>query len=84
MNLFFAGLGDDAFRSTMGRAQETYQGVFNAGTGASRSFNDVAKALMQIHAKGKAKGKIEYIPFPDEPQSARRIWGTRSIAGDPT
>ena len=66
MNLFFAGLGDDAFRSTMGRAQETYQGVFNAGTGASRSFNDVAKALMQIHAKGKAKGKIEYIPFPND------------------
>jgi len=34
--------------------------IVNAGTGKSRSFNDVAKALMQVHGPGK----IEYIPFP--------------------
>ncbi len=66
MNLFFAGLGDETARATMGHVRETYQGVFNAGTGASRSFNDVAKALMQVHGKGKGKGKIEYIPFPND------------------
>ncbi|MGC9291195.1 MAG: ADP-glyceromanno-heptose 6-epimerase [Acidobacteriaceae bacterium] len=60
MNLFFAGLGDETARSGMGRAQKTYKGIFNAGTGASRSFNDVARALMQVHGPAE----IEYIPFP--------------------
>ena len=36
-------------------------GVFNAGTGRSQSFNDVAKAVIAWHGKGK----IRYIPFPD-------------------
>jgi ADP-L-glycero-D-manno-heptose 6-epimerase len=36
-------------------------GVFNAGTGKSQSFNDVANAVIQWHGKGK----IRYIPFPE-------------------
>jgi ADP-L-glycero-D-manno-heptose 6-epimerase len=36
-------------------------GVFNAGTGRSQSFNDVAKAVIAWHGKGK----IKYIPFPE-------------------
>ncbi|HUR41215.1 MAG TPA: ADP-glyceromanno-heptose 6-epimerase [Verrucomicrobiae bacterium] len=36
-------------------------GVFNAGTGRSQSFNDVARAVIAWHGKGK----IKYIPFPD-------------------
>ncbi len=36
-------------------------GVYNAGTGKSRSFNDVGRAV--ISALGK--GSIEYIPFPE-------------------
>jgi len=47
MNLFFA-FGD------------VRQAIVNAGTGKSRSFNDVAKALMMVHGPGK----IEYIPLP--------------------
>jgi ADP-L-glycero-D-manno-heptose 6-epimerase len=36
------------------------KGIFNVGTGQSRSFNDVAKTLIgQIGA-----GAIEYVPFP--------------------
>lgn len=35
-------------------------GIFNVGTGASRSFNDVANSL--IAANGA--GTLEYIPFP--------------------
>lgn len=66
MNLFFAGLGEETERAAMGHVRETYQGIFNAGTGASRSFNDVAKALMRIHATANGKGKIEYIPFPSD------------------
>lgn len=36
-------------------------GIFNAGTGASQPFNDVARAVIAAH-KG---GAIEYIPFPE-------------------
>jgi len=37
-------------------------GVFNVGTGASASFNDVAHAIVDWHDAGK----IRYIPFPKE------------------
>ena len=40
-------------------------GVFNVGTGASATFNDVAKAIIAWHGKGV----IRYIPFPAELQS---------------
>lgn len=36
-------------------------GIFNVGTGRSESFNAVAQAVIAFHNKGK----IEYIPFPD-------------------
>ena len=35
-------------------------GIFNVGTGVSRSFNDVARSIMSWHGKGK----IEYRDFP--------------------
>lgn len=60
MNIFFAGLGSEDFRSSLGDVEDLYQGIFNAGTGASRSFNSVAKALQQVHGPAK----IEYIPLP--------------------
>ena len=37
-------------------------GVFNVGTGRSQSFNDVARAVIQWHGRGR----IRYIPFPDD------------------
>ncbi len=53
MNLHFAGLAGDV---------PSIQGIFNAGTGKSRSFNEVAQALIQsMHP-----GTMEYIPFPPE------------------
>jgi len=36
-------------------------GIFNAGTGRAQTFNDVAKAVIKWHGKGK----IRYVPFPD-------------------
>jgi ADP-L-glycero-D-manno-heptose 6-epimerase len=36
-------------------------GIFNLGTGKSQTFNDVAKAVITHHGKGK----IQYIPFPE-------------------
>ena len=41
--------------------QKKVSGVFNLGTGHAQSFNDVAKAVIKHHGKGK----IQYIPFPD-------------------
>src|SRR5262249_13092071 len=38
----------------------TRHGIVNAGTGRSSSFNDVTRALKQVHGKGN----VEYIPFP--------------------
>ncbi len=35
-------------------------GIFNLGTGRSQPFNDVAKAVLDWHGRGK----LEYIPFP--------------------
>jgi ADP-L-glycero-D-manno-heptose 6-epimerase len=37
------------------------QGIFNVGTGTSRSFNDIARAAIAI----LGRGEIEYIPFPE-------------------
>lgn len=36
-------------------------GIYNLGTGQSRSFNDVARCLIDAHGNGK----IKYIPFPE-------------------
>ena len=36
-------------------------GVFNVGTGASATFNEVANAVIAWHGKGR----IRYIPFPE-------------------
>ena len=37
-------------------------GIFNVGTGRSQTFNEVAQAVIEWNKKGK----ISYIPFPDE------------------
>lgn len=42
-------------------------GIYNAGTGISRTFNDVAINVINWHKKhSNIKGKIEYIEFPEE------------------
>lgn len=58
LNMFFAQIGPYAPGP---RAQhKRFRGVVNAGSGGSRSFNDVACALMAVHGEVP----IEYIPFP--------------------
>jgi ADP-L-glycero-D-manno-heptose 6-epimerase len=58
MNMFFAQIGPFAPRS--GDARKALRGVVNAGSGLSRSFNDVARALMAVNGEAA----IEYVPFP--------------------
>ncbi len=36
-------------------------GIYNVGTGASQTFNDVARAVIARHGRGE----IRYIPFPE-------------------
>ncbi|RMG27537.1 MAG: ADP-glyceromanno-heptose 6-epimerase [Gammaproteobacteria bacterium] len=38
-----------------------HSGIFNVGTGRSQTFNDVARAVISWHGRGR----IEYIPFPE-------------------
>jgi ADP-L-glycero-D-manno-heptose 6-epimerase len=45
--------------------QRRVSGVFNVGTGASATFNEVARAIIAWHGKGA----IRYIPFPEELKS---------------
>ena len=48
VNLFFA-------------AGPPKQGIFNVGTGTSRSFNDIARIVIGL----LGRGEIQYIPFPE-------------------
>jgi len=58
LNMFFAQIGPYAPKA--GEERKVYRGVANAGSGLSRTFNDVAHALMTVHGEVP----IEYIPFP--------------------
>lgn len=67
MNLHFANLAGGA---------PPIQGIFNAGTGQARSFNDVARALME----SQAPGEIEYIPFPADLENRYQHFTEADIA----
>ncbi|MBA3562821.1 MAG: ADP-glyceromanno-heptose 6-epimerase [Gammaproteobacteria bacterium] len=41
-------------------------GIFNVGTGRSQSFNEVARAVIAWHRRGR----IRYVPFPEKLESA--------------
>jgi ADP-L-glycero-D-manno-heptose 6-epimerase len=58
LNLFFAQVGP--YAPTGGKPAKTWHAVVNAGSGRARTFNEVARALMQVHGEAM----IEYIPFP--------------------
>ena len=58
LNMFFAQIGPYAPKA--GEPHKIYRGLANAGFGKARTFNDVAKALMNVHGECP----IEYIPFP--------------------
>jgi ADP-L-glycero-D-manno-heptose 6-epimerase len=42
-------------------------GIYNLGSGTSRTFNDVAKGIADWHlSRSGKKGVVEYIPFPEQ------------------
>ena len=52
----------DAVKINLHFYQTKYSGIFNAGTGKSRSFKDIARAMHDINGSGE----IEDIPFPED------------------
>jgi ADP-L-glycero-D-manno-heptose 6-epimerase len=58
VNMFFAQVGP--YAPPAGGLRKLYRGLVNAGSGVSRSFNDVVRALMAVHGEVP----IEYISFP--------------------
>ncbi len=54
----------------------TANGVYNVGTGASRSFNDLAHAVIAQHGTGR----IEYIPMPADLAEAYQAFTEADIA----
>lgn len=52
-------------------------GIFNLGTGISRSFNDVANAVIRWHGHGS----IKYIPFPERLTDSYQSFTEADISG---
>jgi ADP-L-glycero-D-manno-heptose 6-epimerase len=52
-------------------------GIFNLGTGVSRSFNDVANAVIRWHGHGS----IKYIPFPEKLTDSYQSFTEADISG---
>jgi ADP-L-glycero-D-manno-heptose 6-epimerase len=52
---------DDVVKVNLWMLENAACGIVNVGTGASRSFNDVAQAIVSWHGKGE----VEYIEFPE-------------------
>ncbi|MDJ0927505.1 MAG: ADP-glyceromanno-heptose 6-epimerase [Gammaproteobacteria bacterium] len=52
-------------------------GIFNAGTGRSQTFNEVAQAVIDWHGRGK----ISYIPFPDHLKGSYQSFTEADLSG---
>ncbi len=65
MNLFFAGLADGQGEPLAAAAPPPplHRGIYNAGTGVSHSFNEMAAA---VAAAVDLPLQIHYIPFPED------------------
>jgi len=75
LNMFFAQIGP--YAPAAGEPAKVYRGVANAGSGVSRSFNDVAKALMAVHGTVP----IEYIPFPADLEGRYQHYTEADLTG---
>jgi len=57
---------DDVVKVNLWMLENGVSGIVNVGTGASRPFNDIAKAIVSWHGQGE----IEYIEFPEHLQGS--------------
>ncbi|MEJ2680809.1 MAG: ADP-glyceromanno-heptose 6-epimerase [Gammaproteobacteria bacterium] len=56
------------------------RGIFNVGTGAAQTFNDVANAVLRWHSAHGTDGRIQYIPFPDHLKGAYQSFTQADIS----
>lgn len=75
LNLFFAQVGPYTPKPSV--KPKVYQGIVNAGSGHARTFNEVARALMQVHGPAK----IEYIPLPADLESRYQHFTEADLTG---
>ncbi len=54
----------------------TVSGIFNAGTGRSQTFNEIAQAVIEWHGKGS----IRYVPFPEHLQGSYQSFTEADIS----
>ena len=52
------------------------RGIFNVGTGRSRSFNDIARQLIDRHARGR----VQYVDFPEHLPAAYQSFTEADIS----
>ena len=52
------------------------RGIFNVGTGRSRSFNDIARQLIDRHARGT----VQYVDFPEDLPAAYQSFTEADIS----
>ena len=52
-------------------------GIYNLGTGQARSFNDVARAVLKWHGRGR----IQYIPFPEHLKGSYQSYTQADLTG---
>ncbi len=57
--------------------QAAKSGIFNLGTGQARSFNDVARAVLKWHGRGR----IVYIPFPEHLKGSYQSYTQADLSG---
>ncbi len=75
LNLYFAQAG--AYAAADQADGKTYHAIVNAGTGQSRSFHEVARALMQVYGTVP----VEYIPFPADLDARYQHFTEADLAG---
>jgi len=74
----FVFVGDIvALNLHFGRAASITKGIFNAGTGASASFNDVARELITI----VGKGTVKYVPIPEKLRGKYQSFTQADLSG---
>lgn len=66
---------DDVVNVNLWMLESGCCGIVNVGTGVSRPFNDVAKAIIAWHDKGE----IEYIEFPEHLQGSYQSYTEADI-----
>ena len=72
----FVFVGDVVSVNLHFAADPQARGVYNCGSGTSRSFNDIANILINL----LGRGEIQYVPFPESLQGKYQSF----TEGDPT